>query len=259
MATNRKNGFTPGIETLEDRCLLSSGHHPLAHHLAHGHMVHVARLHPGHGRHPRVNYTPPAAAPAFALSAQRPSTPTLPPALPAPVNSGSHTSSGGISVDSFSFSVNALGLRVEHYAEGLVGQSAVGRGECTDLVQAALTNAGAQSWYDYDVYGNLVSNDNPNSAPYVWGRLVATYKAGDSTSVLNADTVQPGDIIQYANVRTSTSIADHHSAIVAWNLGNGNIKVLEQHAGTPNVVRKDSENFSSMTQGTIWVYRPLAG
>src|SRR5262249_8355400 len=103
------------------------------------------------------------------------------------------------------------------------------------------------------------------------GRLIATYHAGDPTSILNA--VQVGDIIQYQNVQmttvthsgnttyTSTSSAPHHSPIVAGDGGNGNLQVLEQNAsptGTPNIIRQDAESFSGMSQGTIWVYRPEA-
>jgi hypothetical protein len=57
---------------------------------------------------------------------------------------------------------------------------------------------------------------------------------------------------------TWTSTADHHSAIVAGNAGRGRLQVLQQNAGTPNVVRKDAVDFGAMTRGTIWVYRPLA-
>lgn len=266
MATNRKNGFTPSVEALEDRCLMSAGlHHAAGHHRAARHRPHphAAR----HGRHrapvPQITTSP---GPAFALSAQVASAPAPAPARPAPVSPPTPGSCvDGICTDEGSFSVNALGAAVDQSAEGLVGRPAVGRGECTDLVQQALAHAGARSWYDFDVNGNPVANDNPETAPYVWGRLVATYRAGDSTAGLNANTVEPGDIIQYANVvlrystagATWTVTATHHSAIVSWNLGGGQMRVLEQNAGTPNVVRRDTEDFSTMAQGTIWIYRPL--
>jgi hypothetical protein len=239
MSASRNHRFTPSFEGLEDRCLLSAVHvFPT---------LSVRHHHRPHGpRHAHQQ----SAVPPVTISPTAPSAPASGPT--------SGISTGGISVDSGSFTINALGAAVEQYADGLVGQPAVGRGECTDLVQQALMHAGAHYWYNYDVFGNPVVNDDPNHAPYVWGRLVATYRAGQSAAGLDANTVEPGDIIQYANVVDSTSIADHHSAIVARNSGNGQMQVLEQNAGTPNVVRKDSEDFSTMTQGTIWIYRPLS-
>jgi hypothetical protein len=236
MSATRDNRFTPSCEGLEDRCLLSAVHVFPSLSVRHHHRPH-------HARHAHQQ----SSVPPITIHSTTPSTSM----------SGS-TSTGGISVDSGSFTINALGAAVEQFAENLVGQPAVGSGQCTDLVQQALMHAGARSWYNYDVFGNPVVNDDPNHAPYVWGRLVATYSAGQSAAGLDANTVEPGDIIQYANVVTSTSIANHHSAIVAWNSGNGQMQVLEQNAGTPNVVRKDSEDFSTMTQGTIWIYRPLS-
>jgi hypothetical protein len=203
----------------------------------------------------------------------------------APGFASTTTTSGGLETTTTTLTFNRLGLAVEQYAARLVGQPAVGAGsatelppayeaqdrQCTALVMQALQAAGAQSWFTYDVNGHLVANDDPSTAPYVWGKLIATYHAGESPSILNL--VQVGDIIQYQDVvittttqsgnttYTSTSSAPHHTAIVAWNGGNGNLQVIQQNAsnvGQPNLVRQDAESFSGMSQGTIWVYRPEA-
>src|SRR5262249_45258048 len=153
----RKNTFVPFCETLEDlRVPSGTG---LLHSASLQYMGHrYARHHHHHRGHQVVVQAP-----------------TLPPS----------TSGGGSAVGG-GLSLSALGLAVEQWAQSLVGQSAVGSGQCTDLVQQALSNAGAQSWFNYDVYGNLVANDNPYTAPYVWGTLIATYNAGDSTAILNS-------------------------------------------------------------------------
>jgi hypothetical protein len=110
----------------------------------------------------------------------------------------------------------------------------VGRGECYDLADQALTFAGAKS---APSYGKIT-----DEADYQWGRPI------------ELKDVEAGDILQLrghkTTIRTDTTIkkvfADgssnesekwnedkfqrgHHTAIMAVNKGNGVLEVYEQH------------------------------
>ena len=122
------------------------------------------------------------------------------------------------------------------YARQRVGRQ-VGSGECFDLADEALRNAGASSASDY---GPITP-----TADYVWGRRVSRQEA------------QPGDIIQFRNysmlietetrVRvdtggggfeesfetvTETQSRGHHTAVVEAIEPSGRLNVLEQNVGT---------------------------
>lgn len=130
------------------------------------------------------------------------------------------------------------GAQVVNFAIDRMGQR-LGRGECFDLADQALRNAGAKSAADF---GTVVEN-----ADYVWGNQV------------NLSNVQPGDIIQFRNyrydrtidteTRTDTDFQErpHHTAIVERVGADGAITVLEQNAPEGDPVRRSQLFFSTVT------------
>ncbi len=125
---------------------------------------------------------------------------------------------------------DTLNQKVVKWAAGKIGQS-VGAGECWDLANSALLQAGAGGSADFGPTGD--------DADYVWG-----------TPVPDLKDVIPGDILQYRDyemtttTKTDVTFADgtgwvddlspvishpHHTSIVSVNSGNGDLTVLEQN------------------------------
>jgi hypothetical protein len=124
----------------------------------------------------------------------------------------------------------SLGQQVVIWAQGKVGKK-VGKGECWDLAEAALKQAGAQTSNDLGPMGE--------DADYVWG---------DSIAIKD---VEPGDVLQFRDyeVKTTTvtkyvwddgssetieeeDIAErgHHTAVVnGMPDSSGVVKTLDQH------------------------------
>ena len=151
------------------------------------------------------------------------------------------------------------GDQVISFARDRIGQR-MGSGECFDLADQALRNAGAKSAADFGVV-------TPN-ADYVWGNQV------------NLSDVHPGDIIQFRNYRydrtieTDTSIntdfqeRPHHTAIIERVDASGTLTVLEQNAPDGASVQRSPLFFSAVNtssgsrkttitvQGRFWFYRP---
>ena len=138
-----------------------------------------------------------------------------------------------------------LNQQVHRFATQRLGQR-VGRGECFDLADLALRDAGAKSAADY---GRVT-----RSADYVWGRAVTR------------QTARVGDVIQFRNYgftetvvtvterrdsggrwvveedvsETRTQTRPHHTAIVDAIGRDGEITVLEQNvANVRRVIRND--------------------
>jgi hypothetical protein len=155
-----------------------------------------------------------------------------------------------------------LGDQVVSFAKGRISKK-VGSGECYDLADRALRNAGAKSAPDY--------GETTPTADYVWGREVSL-----------AD-VRPGDIIQFRNYRfdrrvdrsdgsytTKFQERPHHTAIVETTGENGMMTVLEQNAPPGSPVQRTQLYFANSSineggtkttvtvQGQIRFYRPEA-
>ena len=156
----------------------------------------------------------------------------------------------------------------------------IGSGECWDLADSALRQAGAKSSADLGPMGD--------DANYVWGDAVSDLKDA-----------QPGDILQFRDftvtttTETETRYADgssdtytsedsftrpHHTAIVSEVKSGGLLKILEQNVAPAgkkvqlhNLHTKDVAPARSESQkkgakvivtttvtvsGTIWAYRP---
>ena len=162
----------------------------------------------------------------------------------------------------FPLEQESLNRKVIEFAQSKLGQT-VGRGECWDLAQQALTRAQARNSTDY-----LSQTHNEN---YIWGNLVSLGKA------------KPGDIIQYRNFRGKVRetlqngswrelsfIAQHHTAILAQPLGEGRWRVYQQNDQGQRFVTQDTINLLDATfqkgtrkievnvEGKYWIYRPEA-
>ncbi len=137
--------------------------------------------------------------------------------------------------------MGTLNQKVVVWASGQVGKQ-IGAGECWDLANSALLQAGAKTSSDLGPTGD---DDD-----YVWGTVV------DPKDAL------PGDVIQYRDwemtttTRTEVTFSDdsgwfdaptstvghaHHTSIVTTNPGNGALTVLEQnHLGNHERVRNST-------------------
>ncbi|CAM5790840.1 hypothetical protein ACFOHU_01435 [Ottowia pentelensis] len=151
-----------------------------------------------------------------------------------------------------------LGPTVLNWANGQIGKQ-VGAGECWDLADRALKNAGAKSSADYGPTG---PDDD-----YIWG-----------TEVQLKDS-QPGDILQFRDyvMKTKTVIdvtfADdsgwdneseteighpHHTAILSRNQAGGVLAVLEQnHGGHHEKVRSTSIRWTDSNPPPTTVHKSM--
>ena len=172
-----------------------------------------------------------------------------------------------------------INQKVVNWARAQSGKQ-VCKGECWDLADRALRQAGAQSSADL--------GPMDDDADYVWGDEISDLKD-----------VHPGDILQFRDfavtttVETETRYADgsseastteetftrpHHTAVVSEVKSGGLLKVLEQNVAPAgkkvqlhNLNTKDVAPASKETQkqkakvivtttiavsGTIWAYRP---
>lgn len=149
--------------------------------------------------------------------------------LPTLVWAGTHSRASGDTLP---------GERVAAYAEAAVGRR-VGRGECWDLAQYALNDAGAR-WDGYYGFGEKLD-----------------------TMIVP---VQRGDIAQFEGVLvergTETSMEQatmgHHTAIVLSVQGPGHFLLAHQNFGRAG--RKVSRYelvMADVKRGTITFYRPI--
>ncbi|MGO9601478.1 MAG: hypothetical protein ACLP7Q_26150 [Isosphaeraceae bacterium] len=142
--------------------------------------------------------------------------------------------------------------KILEYARKHKGQK-VGGGSCWDLAEKALDDARAKGSNDY---GRVTPTTD-----YIWGEPI---DLGDA---------QPGDILQFKNhlakvvkriktkilfpnkefveyeiTQTHDYTRGHHTAIVDENLGNGAIRVWEQHVKRGRAVVEEADDV-----GTIYV------
>ena len=156
----------------------------------------------------------------------------------------------------------SLNQKVLKYAESKMGEG-VGRGECWDLAQQALSFAGARNSTDF--------RSQTRNANYVWGKSVSLNQA------------RPGDIIQYRNFsgkKRETQengswkelgfSAEHHTAILSKRLAHGAWRVYQQNNEgqrfvTEDVVHLQDAKFTQESirvevdvSGKYWIYRPVS-
>jgi hypothetical protein len=124
-------------------------------------------------------------------------------------------------------------------------QGAVGDGECTDLVQAALKFAGAKP---------PIFQNPPQRLWYSWGQFVAWhYQRGDIIQFYNTKFVKP-DGSWFGTGGPYNGVPGHHTAIIAWSLGT-TMGVYEQNAGVRAVTYRVIDLLWRQS-GNYVVYRP---
>lgn len=138
----------------------------------------------------------------------------------------------------------------------------VGNGECTNLAEAALDDAGAVS--------QPIAH-KPAPGDYVWGEQVFLVEAGGDNNKLKTEgkfaDIQPGDIVQLRNAtfvrKVGNSIesrsAAHHTAVVA-KVGKDRrtLTVYEQNINGKRIVMQNPYDLGGIRQGWLRVYRPQA-
>jgi hypothetical protein len=114
-------------------------------------------------------------------------------------------------------------------------------GECTHLVHSALVARGGRP---------PIYNATPSVTPIIWGNLIQR-------------PFQPGDIIQFTNVRlegpngAAWETTSQHSAIIEVVKAGGILGLLQQHAPRRTVTRGDVDLGWRLVRGRIDVYRPI--
>lgn len=162
---------------------------------------------------------------------------------------------------------DTLNQKVVIWTMGQVGkliQLAPGsKGECWDLAEAALKQAGAKTSSDLGPMGDDVD--------YVWGTPLADLK-----SVIPGDILQYRDYVMVTATTTKTKFKDaetseedeqksehdHHTSIVSANLGDGNLNVLEQnYLGQHEKTKENSLRWKSAPAAKSttqeWVEHPV--
>ncbi len=133
--------------------------------------------------------------------------------------------------------------RVISFVKTVIG-STVGRGECWDLADQALTFAGAEF------------DKTSQSTIYTFGKLYNPEKEG----------VLPGDIIQFENVMVSykdgnmifTENYKHHTAIVYDVKENGSLQLAHQNTSFGGRKVALSEfNSENVKKGKLLFYHPI--
>jgi hypothetical protein len=155
-----------------------------------------------------------------------------------------------------------LPSRIVNYAEGRKGKKvdAAGRtlegnadvpAECTDLVKAALDQAGAKP-------GDFTDPNN-----YVWGKLEPRRLSRPGTTGARY-VITYGDIIQFESCvfrkpdgsYTWTMGTPHHTAIVK-SVNSSVVTLLHQNAPRGGPVREETLDLGWVTTGTYKVYTPI--
>lgn len=136
---------------------------------------------------------------------------------------------------SFSFTVNAetVGEKIVKYCKSQMGKK-IDRGECWDLVSAALNYAGA-TWNKYDVYGTVY---DPKK-----------------------EKIKVGDVIEMHNAKfefedgTWMKVVEHY-AIVYEVKEDNKITIVHQNHNNIRKVQTLDLDLDGLTSGKLIFYRP---
>src|SRR5262245_27558726 len=130
--------------------------------------------------------------------------------------------------------------RVVNFAAGAESKKVkIGRGECTDLVDAALASAMAQPGKDY-----------------VWGTLKRGAKLGKLPQPAMGDIIQFEKCVFKKPDGTRTMGMPRHTAIVESAKGT-TVTVLHQNFPIGSPVARDTFDLGWLTEGTIKIYVPV--
>jgi hypothetical protein len=144
----------------------------------------------------------------------------------------------------------SLGSRVVAFCQAHLGQK-VGNGECAALAFQALKWAGAAT---------RGGPDFPAGGDYVWGRQVVLLEASPTGPKLTGTygEIQPGDVMQYRDVKFGKMHAHHHTAIVKEiDPASGRVQAFAQNGGGRRFVFEVEVPLARLTEGWIRIYRPI--
>lgn len=173
---------------------------------------------------------------------------------------------------------NTYGDTIASFAEGYIeAKQYCARGECWDLAAEGL------KYFEEFEY---VENPIPSLA-HTHGHLIASFNADVSGTPIGMwrggdDRVRRGDIVQWKSVKitlnlgwgrgTATLGAPDHTSIVVADLvpgcpvenggwldvsSFGTLEVAEQSVSTGELPKKATYDLSGLTQGEVWIYRPI--
>jgi hypothetical protein len=145
------------------------------------------------------------------------------------------------------------------YCKDSIGKK-IGNGECGALAAAALKNAGASRG----------GPDSPGEGDYVWGKLVASIKAGfyGASGVKALAHVESGDIVQFHNARfvgydhaeygVYRLDVQHHTAVIeSVDIRHKKLGVVHQNWNGEKIVRRQTLYLGGMTRGWLRIYHPV--
>jgi hypothetical protein len=153
--------------------------------------------------------------------------------------------------------------KVVKFCKDRLGEK-VGAGECSDLADEALKQAGARPRTKF--------KDFPNEGDYVWGTLVYTLETkGNSrkeTKVAKIG-IQPGDVIQLRDATFKgknlrgfeiyEANCPHHTAVVvAVDKESKVLTALEQNYNGKSMVLENPYRLTDLKTGWVRVYRPVS-
>jgi hypothetical protein len=145
---------------------------------------------------------------------------------------------------------NMLDLRVLEYCNKNVEKS-IGNGQCAALAVQALRYAGARP---------KAGKGYPAWNDYVWGREVCMIEGtpeGTKVSSGSLESVQPGDIAQFSQVKFIKMHAAHHTAVVD-SINNKHLGLIQQNfGGKGGPIYKGAVRVDKLMHGWIRFYRPL--
>jgi len=166
----------------------------------------------------------------------------------------------------------SLNTQIISYARGKLGHK-VGKGECWDLAELALREAGAMTSRDL----GEVSSD----VDYIWGTAVSNAMPGDILqfrdftieiveTTVTVKTIKKSQVTT-TSTNTNTITLPHHTAIIETMEENGKVVVLNQNSGGKRIVIRDTiylagtnykesegKTVSVSVSGRVWIYRPMA-
>lgn len=167
---------------------------------------------------------------------------------------------------------SSLGDRVVAFCKQHKGKC-VGKGECSNLAEAALRAAGAKSrgrhhYRGGDFGGDLRGNEDERMADYVWGELVFVleHDGAHLKATGQISDVRPGDIIQFRDAELAgpsddghyTVTAKHHTAIVSGVQNKGMVlKIYQQNTNGRRFVTADRLRLSDLQQGRLRIFHPI--
>ena len=152
------------------------------------------------------------------------------------------------------FDIDPINSRMVNYLQSNLGTQ-IGSGECAHVASEALRVGGGEFIH------SLIGNDNPTAGDYVWGKLIAGFKVVRGRIDGNASAKpQPGDVIQYNDVKLSNGASyKHHTSVIASVDSNGApLEVYEENINGKRYLQRNKLDLSKMTNGAVYIYHPIS-